>query len=101
METINLCQELVKAMEKHGFSEKSISTIKHAPYFTDAYDKGQDVQRTMLTMLLFNMLMYKQEPVPRNIRIALSVATTSIAWFDDVNTVILPFMKANEAVFFP
>lgn len=101
METFNLCQELVKAMEKQGFSEKSISTVKSSSHYIEAYDKGQDVQRTMLTMLFFNLTMYQQEPIPRNIRIAMNVATSAPAWFDDINTVVLPFLRANETVFFP
>lgn len=101
MESINLCQELVKAMEKQGFSEKSINTIKSSSYYIDAYDKGQDVQRTMLTMLFFNLTMYQKEPIPRNIRIGMNVANTAPAWFDDINTVVLPFLRVNETVFFP
>lgn len=100
MDIANLCQELVKAMEKQGFSEKSITTIKQSQHYTDAYDKGPDVQRTMLTMLFFNLTMYKEHPIPRNVRIGLNVATDSMAWLDDIVTVVLPFLRVNEDVFF-
>ena len=100
METVNICKEVISSMEKQGFSIKSVEIVKGSQQYIDAYDKGPDIQRTMLTMLLFNLMMYKEHPIPRNVRIGLNVATDSLAWLDDIVTIVLPFLKANEETFF-
>ncbi len=97
---LNLCKELSEIMVKLGFSEKAIEHFKTSKQYVMSYDDQPSVQRTMLIMYFYNLIMYKQEPVPNNIRIALNAATESLAWYEDMATIVLPFIQANEAVFY-
>lgn len=97
---INLCDELVKEMRKLQFNEASIEVIKSDGKFIEAYDKQPIIQKTILTMLLYNVLMNSNTIVPSQIRIALNASNDVIGWLDDIKLVILGFLKVNEETFF-
>ena len=101
MDTVtNYCADVVTEMERIGFSQSSVNTVKATSQFIDAYDKGDQLQRTMLTMLFFNIMISGENPAPPHIRIALNVALDVAGWWDDMRLVILPWLKANEDKFF-
>lgn len=97
---INLCKELSDGMVKLGFSEKAVQHFKTSKQYVIAYDDSPPVQRTMLIMYFYNLIMYKEEPIPNNIRVALNVATESLAWYEDMMTIVLPFILVNEETFY-
>lgn len=96
----NYCAGVVAEMERLEFKQSSVNTVKGTTQFIDAYDKNDQLQRTMLTMLFFNILISGTHPAPTQIRLALNVATDVAGWWDDMRLVILPFLKENEDLFF-
>lgn len=99
---INMCNELVKVIDTLNFSEKSKSAIINSQKWIEAYDKETSVQRTMLIMLFYNILMNgrTKDVVPSRIRLSLNVSTDMRGWLDDMSIVILPYLKLNEEYFF-
>jgi len=100
MYDLNLCKELADAMVRLGFSEKAIEHFKSSPQYTTCYESSAPVQRTMLIMYFFNLIMYKEEPIPNNIRIGLNAATESLNWYEDMATIVLPFILVNQETFY-
>lgn len=100
IEQINLCEEIINTMKRLGFTDTSIETLRTNQKFINAYNKEAGLQRTMLTMLFFDILMFQPKPVPTNIRIALNVATDPVVWLGDMRGTVLPFMRVNEGEFF-
>ena len=96
----NYCADVVTEMERIGFKQSSVNTVKSTQQFIDAYDKNDQLQRTMLTMLFFNILIGSHPPAPAHIRMTLNLALDVAGWWDDMRLVILPFLKANEEKFF-
>lgn len=96
----NLCAEVVTEMERLGFNQSSVNTVKGTSQFIDGYEQNNALQRTMLTMLFYNILTNGKTLAPSHIRIALNVATDTLGWWDDMRLVILPFLKVNEELFF-
>ena len=100
---INLCNELIAEMKKLDFNDISINRISNDIRFIDAIDKPTVLQKTILTMVLFGILVdnMKDTIIPSNIRVALNIAPSIEGWFEDIKLVILPFLKVNESTFFP
>jgi hypothetical protein len=96
----NICANVVTEMERLGFQQASVNAVKAQPQFSEAYDKQNQLQKTMLTMLFYNILINGTHIAPSQIRLALNVATDIVGWWDDMRLVILPFLKENEAMFF-
>lgn len=97
---LNICKELATAMEKQGFSETSIRKFKESEQYITTFNDTPEVQKTMLTMYFYNLLMYRPEPIPTNIRIGLNAANSAQAWLEDMITVVLPFIRVNEDKFY-
>jgi len=97
---INVCQELLESLKGLEFNENSINKIKSNIQFINAYDKHHVLQRTMLTMLFYNILMFKDINIPIQVRLALNSGNDVLSWLDDIKLVILPFLKINEEIFF-
>ena len=98
---LNLCEELIKEMVKLEFSEVSINWMRSQSGYAEAWNKEERIQKSLLTMTLFNLLMQSESVVPSQIRLALNIASDVVAWLDDIKLAVLPFMKANEEKFFP
>lgn len=101
MENVNLCEEVVKEAERLGLKQAGLEAIRTNPTFVQAYDKNTGFQRSMLTTMLFRMLLSGNFQPPAQIRIALNSANDNNSWLDDIKIVILPFVKANEDSYFP
>jgi len=97
---INLCTIIISEMERLQFNPNSVHAIKSSQHYIDAYDKNNQLQRTMLTMLFYGILVDSEHIVPSQIRLALNIATDVNGWLDDIRIVILPFLKENEDKFF-
>lgn len=98
---LNLAQTLITEMKRLEFSDVSISYIKGKQLFVDSYNKESNMQRNLLSMLLYKTMMYSNVNLPKEIRLALNMANDNIGWLDDIKLVILPYLKANEELFFP
>lgn len=96
----NFCSEVVSEMERIGFQQSSVNAVKATQQFIDGYDKNNVLQKTMLTMLFYNILISGTHTAPSHIRLALNVAGDVNGWWDDMRLVILPFLKENEHLFF-
>lgn len=101
VEDLNLCKELVGEMRKLEFRESSVLKITGNERYVNAFDKEPVMQRMMLTMLFYNVLISTDKTVPTPIRMSLNVATDVTGWLEDMKLSILPFLKLNEDVFFP
>lgn len=101
VQELNLCEELIKEMVKLEFSEESITYVRSQSGYAEAWNKEERIQKSMLIMTLYGILVQSESVVPSQIRLALNIANDVIAWLDDIRLVILPFMKANEDKFFP
>lgn len=97
----NLCYLLVRSMEKIGFSVPEVNQIKNDKRFIDVYEADSKVQRTALTMVLFDLIMYTGKEIPINIRVALNAAQDPMEWISDISVSVLPFIKLNSEEFFP
>jgi len=97
---LNLCKQIAETMVKMGFSEKAVEHFKTSQQYVMTYQDDPSVQRTMLIMYFYNLIMYKEHPVPNHIRIAMSVATNNLAWYEDIVTTLLPFILVNEETFY-
>lgn len=97
---INLCEDIVRQMKSLEFKNDSISVITNDARFVEAYNKDSNLQKTILTMLFYNVLMSGPFNVPSQIRIALNIATSVEGWLEDIKLVILPWLKVNEETFF-
>lgn len=93
---LNICQEILNEVKRLGLDESKISIIQNNPIFIDAFDKHYGLQRTMLTTLLFKILLSGNFNVPGNIRLALNSANDILSWLDDIKLTILPFIKENQ-----
>ena len=101
MKELNLCEELSNVMVKLGFKEEAINHFKSSQHYITSYNSSAPVKRTMLIMYFYNLMMYKSEPIPKNIRIALNAATGSLVWYEDMATIVLPFLQVNQDIFYP
>lgn len=93
---INLCQEVINEFKRLGLSENKIDIIKNNPIFIEAYDKHYTLQRTMLTTLLFKILLSASFNVPSDIRLALNIGNDVNSWLDDIKLVVIPFIIENN-----
>lgn len=101
MENINLCEEVIKEAQRLGIKQAGLDAIKSNETFIQTYDKNAGFQRSMLTTMLFRLLLSANFQPPAQIRIALNSANDNNSWLDDIKIVILPFVKANEDSYFP
>lgn len=100
MPTFNLCFELVRSMEKMGFDIAHVNSIKNDKRFGESYNSNPKIQRTALTMVLYDLIMYTGKSVPVNVRVALNAAPEPMDWFQDIVTGVLPFIRENSEEFF-
>ncbi|EKD89637.1 MAG: hypothetical protein ACD_33C00023G0008 [uncultured bacterium] len=96
---IDLIKEMNEELTRLEMSQVIINYIKSDKLYTDAYGKDYRIQKTLLTMLFYKVIMYSSIVVGKNIRLALNEANDVISWLDDIKLVILPFIKANETKF--
>lgn len=101
MEHLNLCEEVIKEAQRLSIKETGLNAIKTSQAFIEAYDKNPAFQRSMLTTLLFKILVSGTFQPPAQIRIALNSANDNNSWLDDVKIVILPFIAQNQDNYFP
>lgn len=98
---LNLCEKVVKEMQKVGIKPENIARIQNNEFFKEAYDKPNSVQKAFLTHILHSILVDGPEIVPGSIRLALDTEQESLVWLEKVILTIIPFLKENEDKFFP
>lgn len=98
---LDLCAEILRTVKRLGFKDSSIAKIEHADAMRSAENRPPELQKTILTMMFYNLLMYTGNRIPQNIRLALNISPTPLGWLHDMTSTVLPFMLANEDVFFP
>ena len=99
---MDLCSEIVNEMNKLEFNRVAIDTITSDIRFIQALPESEHMQKTLLTMVFFNVLMKSSVIVPPvRVRLALNSGTTSFSWLEDIKLVILPWLKFNEETYFP
>lgn len=82
------------------FKYNSIKTVTSDVNFVNALHKAPDEQRVHLVMLINSIFLRSNEVVPSKVRLGLTIASDTQSWLADMYTVIFPFLKANEEVFF-
>lgn len=93
---VNLTAEVIRLFKQQEVSESIIYAITSHNQFTYAQDKPPQVQRALITSILFRLILSLNVPVPKEIRLSLNVATNTLGWLSDLNLVIVPFIKLNE-----
>lgn len=101
MKDINFCEEIIKEAQKLGLKQTGLDAIKSNPLFIEAFDKNMGFQRSMLTTMLFRILISSNFQPPAQIRIALNSANDNYSWLDDIKIVIIPFIVQNQDSYFP
>lgn len=99
MTDLDLCKEVTNEMIKLDFNETLLTKIKNHPLFMDAYSQNTSMQKSLIAMVFYKVIMYSNMNVPKEIRIALNSSADNLGWLDDIKLVILPFIKANETAF--
>lgn len=97
---LNLCNEIIAEMERLEFDKSSIDVVKSNPQFVDAYNKNDVLQKTMLIMLFYGIIVNGSISTPTNVRLSLNIAPDVKGWIDDMKIVILPWLKGNQQSFF-
>lgn len=98
---LNLCEKVIKEMQKVGIKPENIAKIQNNEFFKEAYDKPNSVQKAFLTHILHGILVDGPEIVPGSIRLSLDTEQESLVWLEKVILTIIPFLKENEDKFFP
>lgn len=99
---MDLCSEIVKEMTKLEFSQRAVDVVKNDVRFIQAIPEPTPVQKTLITMTFYGILMKSTlSSPPLQVRLALNAGTTSESWLDDIKLVILPWLKINEERYFP
>jgi len=101
MDNINFCSEVLKEAQRLGLNEAGLDVIRTNPLFVQAFDKNAGFQRSMLTTMLFRILLSSTFQPPAQVRIALNSANDNNSWLDDIKLVIIPFLVANQDSYFP
>lgn len=97
---LNLCEEVILEMKKLGFEQNYIDFISNSSNFKQSYNENVKIQRSMLTILFYRILISGNIIAPDNIRVALNIATDINSWLDDIKLVILPWLYTNREYFF-
>jgi len=100
IDNLNLCNEIIGEMERLEFDKSSIDFVKANPQFVDAYNKNEVLQKTMLIMVFYGIIINASIPTPTNVRLALNIAPDVKGWLDDMKIAILPWLKGNQASYF-
>lgn len=98
---LDLSSLITEAMTKVGISAASVDRFKQDPNYINSTGKHPNIQRTLLTVALYDLLISQPKPVPTNIRVALNAANDNLYWYEDMLTILLPFIQVNEDKFFP
>lgn len=96
----DLCAIVIDRMTALGFTQKSIELIQLNYRFKQAVGKDTITQLTYLVLALNDILLGGPHETPYHIRLALNYSKHPPTWIDDIQTGVLPFMKANEEHFF-
>lgn len=100
MDETCLYTELLEAFKKAGLSESNLSTLQTHPDFTKAVNQEPPMQKTLLTIALFNLVMFKAGDVPKPIRLAMNMGRDVVGWRDDIISTVIPFVVLNQDAFF-
>ena len=61
---LNVCKAITDSMERFGFERKNIDAVANNAEVIQAVDKPATLQKTVLTMLFFNILISGNNPAP-------------------------------------
>jgi len=92
--------DLLEAFKKAGLSAENLNQLQINPEFTKAVGQEPPIQKTILTIALYNLVMFKGGDVPKPIRLALNMGRDVVGWRDDIVSTVIPFVVANQDVFF-
>lgn len=95
-----LCDEVIRLMKDVGFEPSTIEMVDRSPLFEQLRTKGFEYQRGELVLYFNKILLLGPEPAPKDIRIALNAGQEPNDWLQDMGAGVLPFLKANESVYF-
>ena len=93
---MDLYQELLKAIQLAELRPEIITYIQNNKRSNQCINDDTAQQKIYLSMVLYDLLNLFPGIVPMQIRLALTVATDTTAWFDDIKTTIIPFIKENQ-----
>jgi len=97
MNDLDLCEEIKLEMRKIGFPQDLYDSIVNSLEFIEATGKEPHLQRTILSLMFYRKIIYSSQMVQPSIRMALTIATETRQWLDDIKLVILPALyKIHE-----
>lgn len=100
MHQLDLTEEIIGLMNKLQFKYNSIKIVTSDVNFINSLHKAPDEQRVHLVLLINSLFLKANEVVPSKVRLGLTIASDTNSWLADMYTVIFPFLKANEEIFF-
>lgn len=98
--SVDLCHALNAEMQRLEFTPETIAKVHTNPHYQHACDQQPMVQKTYLTLTLSSVLNSGDDVVPSEIRLGLNMGTNVLDWLTDIKLIVLPFLKANEALLF-
>jgi len=98
--TINLCDEILKEMVNLEFNTTAILKVKDEIHKKNAESVAPNIQKVLLTIIFFKILVNGKHIPPSEIRLALNSGESYVDWLQDFKLIILPFLKENENKFF-
>lgn len=97
---IDLCKEMLEEMRKLEFQESSMYAMRNNRYFASVVGAEPYKQQPVLALAIQSFFLNSSQVVPSEIRLSLNLAQDHESWLTDLKLVLLPFLKANEAMFF-
>lgn len=93
---LDLCKELIFTMKDYEFQEKEIEKVTSNHLFIDALSKEPGLQKAILTLMLYRIVVYSKIEVTRNIKLALNATVGNLHWLDNIKLSVIPFIRDNK-----
>lgn len=95
-----LYADLLEAFKKAGLSAENLNRLQANPEFAKAAGQEPAMQKTLLTIALYNLVMFKGGDIPKPIRLAMNMGRDVLGWRDDIISTVIPFAVLNQDAFF-
>lgn len=95
MENLNFCEELLNEFKRQEIDERIINIFINSDQYRNALDKSSSIQRSLLTSILFRILLMLKVRLPAELRLQLTIDTDNNDWLVTMKNSIIPFIKLN------
>ena len=93
---LDLCKELIFTLQAYEFQPEEIERVTSNPLFIDALNKEDNMQKAILSLMLYRIVVYSTVEVTKNIKLALNATVGSLHWLDNLKLSVIPFIRDNK-----